>query len=244
MSNDEKKRWSLIAITGTIFLGACLIVSILQYISHKSSSSSILDQYCGLIINITGFAGFLCLLFNPSLFIIYFFIFYVYGLGNLIDNGNILGALCILVSVMFLWRIGALKKRKILKLSLLMILPVAALIRQIFSAGYISFLISFMHILGMLFIVRLMFMIFYQRTKSIMEHHTQVELSSEVCSKQELEWLTDVAKGEKYINICNKYNISESFLKKRLLELYKLLGVQNKTEFLTKYHECNFLPKE
>lgn len=240
MDSKERKRWQILAIIGTIFTFVCLIVSIFQYFIINSHYQLIFRKYVAMSINAIAFLGFVCLIFTPIDFWVYSIIFYVYGVGNFFDSGNMLGALCIFVSMLFLNRLGFFQKHKPLKIALLSILPTAGLVSQIFSINLVSFVISVFHIFAIGFILIILFIYFYPQLSSIQNVHSQISLSPEICTEEEIEWLSLLAKGEKYIGLSKRFNISESKVKQRILELYKILGVHNKTEFLTLYHGCKF----
>ena len=112
MDDKEKKRWFITAIIGTVFMGLCLVISIMQYFVYKISAPLFIERYIALFINLISFFCFVVLIFTPTHFGIYFVIFYLYGCGNLLDQGNILGALCIFISILFLKKMNLLKQKK------------------------------------------------------------------------------------------------------------------------------------
>lgn len=202
------------------------------------------QKYLAIFINLFSFFGFITLIFYPTNFRIYFAVFYVYGVGNLLDRGNILGAMCIFVSILFFNRLGYFKKHKAIKIALLSILPTFALFTQIWTEEPVFFVISFFHICGLGVMIVVLYIFFYHQLSSIQNVHTSMALSPDICTEDELDWLTMMSRGEKYISISKKYNVSESKVKQRMLELYKILDVRDKTEFLTVYHGCEFTHKK
>lgn len=240
MEYNEKKQWKLISIMGFIIATMCLTISIAQYIMFRRYEVIVLNRYVSLIINIVIFAVFSYLLFRPLDFKVYALGFYLYGAGNIMDNGHVLGVICIIVAAVFLFITDFFKKHKALKATLLSIIPAVALIIQYFLYGHIDFLITAMHIIAIIFLSYTVYTLFYPRFKELNEHHTVKFVNPEDCSEQDLRWLQGVLDGKKYIELAQEDGISESRVKSRMLELYKLFGVHSKTDFLAMYHNFIF----
>ena len=119
----------------------------------------------------------------------------------------------------------------VLKIIAFSIIPVASVFMQIFFEGQLMFWISAMHILGALFMMLLIFLLFYPRLKELGTQHFEKKIDSSLCTPQDLDFLTRVLAGEKYSAIAAFHNISESKLKARMLELYKILEVKDRVEF-------------
>ena len=62
-------------------------------------------------------------------------------------------------------------------------------------------------------------------------------LDSKTFTNQDLVFLEKVLAGTKYRDIAQLYEISESKVKNRMIEIYRILNVKGKTEFVTKF--CN-----
>ena len=60
------------------------------------------------------------------------------------------------------------------------------------------------------------------------------------CSPRDIEFLSSVLEGKKYSKIAFLHDVSESTVKARMVELYKMLDVKNRTEFLTMYNGFSF----
>jgi DNA-binding CsgD family transcriptional regulator len=235
---NEKKWWRIVAIAGTAVSLLCCIISIFQYFQYKQHETFLPLRYDSLTINSVAFICFVYLIFNPLHFRGYCVLFYIYGLGNLLDNGNILGFLCIVLCYVFLYMTDFFKKKRTFKIVLLAILPLVMLLTQFFRMGLVFFLISVMHIVGSSFITALIMLIFYPRLRELDAHRTVKYINPADCTPQELNWLQEVLGGMKYSVIAEHAGVSESKIKTRMLELYQVLGVHDKTEFLTLYHNC------
>lgn len=244
MDSNERKGWFMLAVGGAVFMGMCIAVSIIQYFVNKISSPMFIQKYAAIFINLVSFFGFVALIFYPTNFNIHFIIFYIYGIGNLLDSGNILGALCIFVATLFFKRLGHIRKHRSIKIILLLAPPTAALLSQIHTHGAVYFLVSVFHIVGLGVVIGVLYLFFYKQINSIQIVRTSVEIPENECTVEELEWLSMLAKGEKYISISKKFNISESKVKQRMLELYKIVGVHDKMEFMTAYRSCQFRHKK
>lgn len=238
MEYNEKKWWRIIAISGLCISALCCVISVFQYQQYKIQETLFLIRYDSIAINFFSLGCFIYLAFNPLHFRGYCLLFYVYGLGNLLDNGNILGFLCIILCYVFFYITDFFKTHRVVKIIAIAIPPLVMLGTQFFRMGLVFFLISVMHILGSIFITALIAMVFYPRLRELDSHRTVKYINPADCSEQELSWLQQVLAGAKYITIANEAHVSESKIKARMLELYKLLGVYDRTEFLTMYHNC------
>lgn len=243
MDEKEIKRWRVVAILGTVFMALCLAVSIVQFVAKGGNHNQSVFRYIAIIINAVAFLGFFTQIFAPGNFWLLASVFYIYGIGNFLDHGNILGGLCIIISIFFLTKLGFFYKHKVLKGILFLVLPVAGVVSQIFIVDYVFFLVTVFHFLGLLFLEKVFHTLFYEKMKAGLNHNERMELSQDLCTEDELKILTTLAEGNKYSQIAKQFNISESKLKQRLLELYRILGVKSKTEFLTEYHGCFFSHK-
>ncbi|MBQ4235287.1 MAG: hypothetical protein II716_00435 [Treponema sp.] len=243
MDDKEKKRWFITAIIGTVFMGLCLVISIMQYFVYKISAPLFIERYIALFINLISFFCFVVLIFTPTHFGIYFVIFYLYGCGNLLDQGNILGALCIFISILFLKKMNLLKQKKTLKLILLSILPSIALATQIWSKNPLYFMVSVLHVCGLAFMIFVIYIFFYPQIHNFQNMTASLKRPLENFSDEDMEWLSMLAKGEKYASIGKKFNVSESKVKQKVLELYKTIGVHDKVEFMKIYHDYQFPDK-
>src|SRR5574344_1346836 len=135
MEYNEKKWWHIVALTGVAITTVCCIISVFQYIQFKQFETFLPLRYDSLIINITALTCFIYLACNPLHFRGYSIMFYIYGTGNLLDNGNILGFLCIFVSFVFLYITDFFKTNKIVKTVVLSIPPLAMMVINTYRIG-------------------------------------------------------------------------------------------------------------
>lgn len=240
MEYNEKKWWQIVAVTGVVLTAACCVISVFQYIQIKQFETFLPIRYDSLIINTTAFICFMYLACNPLHFKAYYIMFYIYGTGNLLDNGNILGFLCIFVSFVFLYITDFFKTKKTLKTIVLCLPPLAMMCINMYRIGTVYALINIMHIVGSIFMILLVALVFYPRFKEMEAHRTIKYVNPADCSEDEIHWLQEVLSGAKYSFVAKEAHVSESKIKARMLELYEVLGVHDKTEFLTMYHQCDF----
>ncbi len=240
MLSNEKKVWTRVSYISFLVGFACFIVSFLQYFVDRRYELTFLRKYDSLLTNLVAFGGFFYLLFKPVSFTGYALVFYFYGIGNFLDDGNVIASLCITLSFLFLHRSGFMKKKKVLKTCLLLIIPMWALILQYFRHNLVFFLLAFMHIVGTVFILYLAYVLLYSKIKELEHINNTKILSKEKCTQQDIEYLKRVRDGEKYGKIAQLYNISESKIKSRMVELYELLDVKTRSEFLLLYHNYEF----
>lgn len=241
MEFRQKKIWSIVSVAGTIVTFLCFCISILQFFLDKQYSSFILLKYDSIIINTAAFLGFSYLIFSPLNYKVYGSLFYLYGIGNLLDNGNIIGLLCITLTFIFFNMIGFFDKYKYQKIVMLAIPAIVSLAIQFIRQGLVNFLVSIFHIIGAAFMGILILILYYPRLKKLGQTAYSVKImDSKDCTQMELDWLKAVLEGKKYFQIAREFNVSESKVKARMLELYKLLEVHDKTEFITMYHNYTF----
>ena len=240
MEFRQKKIWTIVSSAGTIVSFLCFCISIFQYFTEKQYSSFAPLKYDSLIINTTAFLCFVYLIFNPLNYKVYAFLFYVYGTGNFLDNGNVIGLLCFTLTAIFLNMTGFFKSCKYLKISVLAVPALTALAIQFVKQGFLYFIVSVFHIIGAVFMGLLIIILYYPRLKQLQTTYSIKELNSADCTQMDLEWLTAVLDGKKYIQIARESNVSESKVKARMLELYKILEVHDKTEFMTVYNNYVF----
>jgi len=240
MEYNERKYWHWISVVGFALAIVCMLTSIIQYKIYRQYEPLLICRYISIFINAVFLVNMSYLLFNPLHFTVYAAMLYIYGIGNLLDDGHVLSVLCIIVSAVFLYVTDFFKTRRMQKVIVLAIPPFAALLAQSFIYGRMHFLISAIHIISVLFLTSVLFVLFYPRLKELNEHNSIKFVNPNDCSEQDLKWIQQVMEGRKYFEITQENAISESKVKARMLELYKLFGAQNKTEFLTMYHNFIF----
>lgn len=237
----EKSFWRMASIAGTVFTAACLVVSLWQFFVMRPTEDFTPLMYVGVIVNSIAFFGFVYILLNPVNFAIYAFVFYVYGLGNILDNGHALGFVCVFTTFAFMYALGVLSTRRALKITLLSILPLALTGFQFYREGVLYGMITVMHLIGLVFMLFLVCLLFCPRFEELKERRITRELSTEDFSTQDVDWLTKVLSGKKYVEVAHDSGVSESKVKTRMLELYQMLGVHDRTEFLMFYHNSTFV---
>lgn len=236
MEIDEKKRWRIFAIAGMLFLILTCIISVLQYFDSKQYVEFIPGRYDSMVINFFALFCFIYMVFNPLHLKTYALVLYVYGLGNFLDRGILLGFICLLGSLAFFYEMDFFKTKKILKVILLYLPPLVLMFINIKPYGIVNFLVNLFHIFGIGIITCMILLLYYPRIQEMRQHKKVKYISRDSCSEQDLEWLRIVLKGDKYITIAKQYKVSESKVKTRMLELYKMLNAKDRTEFLTMYH--------
>lgn len=236
MELNEKKRWRIFAIAGMIFLIFTCIISVLQYFDSKQYVEFIPGRYDSMVINFFALFCFIYMVFNPLHLKTYALVLYVYGLGNFLDRGILLGFLCLIGSIAFFYEMDFFRTRKVLKAVLLYLPPLVLMVINIKPYGLVNFLVNMFHILGVGIITCMILLLYYPRIQEMRQHKKVKYISRDSCSEQDLEWLKIVLNGDKYITIAKEYKVSESKVKTRMLELYKTLNAKDRTEFLTMYH--------
>ncbi|WP_443096980.1 LuxR C-terminal-related transcriptional regulator [Treponema succinifaciens] len=240
MDFDEKKLWEILGRIGATITAFCLIVSLFQFFTDDSQNLDDIRKFIRIAINIIAFLLFLRLCFDSLDFRCYSVLFYCYGIGNFFDNGNILGILCLGLSFLFLNFSNFFKSYRSIKTCVFMILPVVSLTMQFFRSGSLVFLLSLAHIAGAVYMGFVAFAVLYPILKKAESVKRIKILEDTECSPRDIEFLSSVLEGKKYSKIAFLHDVSESTVKARMVELYKMLDVKNRTEFLTMYNGFSF----
>ncbi len=235
MQVQNKTVWRSIAISGALIMLLAFILSIFQYFAYKQYDQFFLVRYASLVINTELFACFVYMIFNPLDFIAYAIAFYIYAVGNLIDSGNILAMLFLVIAGLFFYITFFFTKHRVLKLVLLSVPLIAALGFQCYRLGAMNFCISLMHIVATVFIVVMIVTLLRPEIQKFREMKEVFYLDKSECTEQEVEWLNKVLSGSLYSSIAEESKVSESTVKIRMLKLYKMLDAKNKTEFCAMY---------
>ena len=244
MKFNERKTWQILAAVGFIFTAVCFVVSIFQFFQIRQYDAIPVMKFISLGINFLAFLGFCYLIFNCTNYWVCALVLYIYGIGNYIDDGNIIGTLCFSITIALFQKLGFFSSHKKTKVALLLICPVLALIFQAKNNEGILFVISMMHIFAACFLLAILISIIYPtiapNTTAETEYKEKV-LDPLKFSKQDIEFLNAAARGDYYDKIAKMNNMSESKVKARMFELYKMLEVKNKVEFLTLYSKHTFV---
>lgn len=238
MELENKKNWKKASTAGLIFSILCLIFAISH--ARMTPDEISFNKIIRLSSNFVAVNLFLYLFFNPLDFKVYAILFYVYGNANLLDNGNILGSLCISLSFLFLKSIDYFRKNRILKFCILYSISLACILVQLVQTGFTSFLFSVMHIFGTTLVVYFSWLLLSPKLEKSNRIQSEKILSSKEFSQRDVDFLENVLNGEKYSKMALINDISESTVKARMIELYHALGVNSKTEFITVYNGYKF----
>lgn len=239
MAKIDRKVWKKASAIGFAFTLLCLVACLIQY--KADSNADTLKKIVRIGINFLAVNFFFYLFFNPLAFKAYALLLYIYGCENFIDGGNVLGAICISASFVFLSAAGILNKHKNIKIACLFVLPMVSILFQLFHEGKIELLISVMNILGAIFIVYLTWLIIIPKVEQIYSAKTEKILDENKFTKRDIEFLEHVLNGKKYSSIAALYDISESSVKAQMIELYHYLGLNSRTEFLAFCNGCSFI---
>lgn len=234
------KTWKIIAKVGLAISIISLTISSLQYFQFRINEPFVPSKYVPVFINTVLFIGFIYLNFNPMNFRIYSGIFYIYGLGNLVDHGNVLAVTCLFVSALCLYFTGFFDEKKILKAVLLLIPAIICFALQVWEVKFIYSMISLMHIVGYILLMEIAYILIRPYLNLDSDEQKIKYLNSKTYTAQDMDWLTKVAAGYKYIEIAKEANVSESKVKAKMLELYTRLGAIDRVDFLSKYRNYRF----
>jgi DNA-binding CsgD family transcriptional regulator len=240
MQKTDKTLWRAFAIIGTLIMLVAFVISVMQYFTYKQHDALFLVRYDSLCINTQLLAAFIYLIFNPLNFRVYAISFYIFGVGNLLDNGNILGMVFLITASVFFFITGFFYKKRTLKIVLLLIPIALALAFQCTQSSLINFAISLMHIVAAAFLFSMLAALMYPEIKKLRSLREVVFIENPQVTQQDVDWLNKVLNGTRYITIALEADVSESSVKAQMLKLYKLLGANSKSEFCAMYHNSKF----
>jgi DNA-binding CsgD family transcriptional regulator len=200
------------------------------------------------MINIVAMVAFLYLLiFNPLNFVVYAVFCFLYGVGNLVEGGKIIGLLMALLSYAFLYKIEFFKTYKKLKNFIITLVFLVALGSQYrFGIEYVAssliYIFATLFLLGigiLLFLPELLKIRNLQKTSAIPEikepQKEVLRFPLDQFTRRDMQILQGILRGEKYEKIGGECGMALITLKKHVKVLFEKLDVKDRTEFLLKY---------
>lgn len=236
---QKRVLWRVLACFGFLLTSVSIIVNI--YVLPNSIYGEIGSfPYAGFIGNVVAALGFLLLIFFPQNFNIYSILFYLYGISNFLNKGNMLAILCIASSFSFMYCSGTLKKINIFASCSLVVFPFLCFFTQI-KAGKEFFLVSLCHLCAAVLIFCVLFFLLFPYIRRYFNQKQQKRLCSPDFTEVDVQNLTKIQQGQKYEAIAINMNISTSSVKTMMVRLYRNLGVTTREEFLITYNNTEFV---
>jgi len=240
-SFPQKRLWKILACVGFAITAAALFINIFVVHNHIHGDPGTVP-YAGFAGNIISFTCFFLLIFFPQNFKIYGIMFYLYGISNFLNNGNMLALFCTITSYAFMYCAGMLKKKNFVFILVLVLIPFICFLSQI-ASGKEQFLVSLALYTATLFIFSLLYFLLFPYIRKYFSQKQTEFLSAPDFSKEDVENLKKVQTGVKYEAIAIDKNVSGSSVKAMMVRLYRKLGVSTREEFLVAFNNTEFVFK-
>lgn len=227
----EKKIWQIIPVFGFSF---CLALVFTNYFmpSPESMPGQLMNTRSVLVVDaITGLA-FLYLMLQPERMAVYAYIFFLNGCLNIIDGGDMVGCLMFYLTFSIALRLGFFQKRHVIKLVLFFSALAAALLSQL-RLGTAKFLHSILFSGVMLLMLGFQFFIMRQYFSDLMPiRKKKINLASYPLQERDYDLIRRVLADEKYSSIAMEYSVTESAIKQRMRQIYRIFDVRDRNAFL------------
>jgi len=234
MDITEKQIWQTIPIIGAVF---SIFVIISNIASHDFVKLHPEDLFAltgvTILLAITAIV-FLYLIFFPSNIFLYPIICFVHGLLNIVDGGNIIGLMLVMLGCAFSLKSGFFKRRAQIKFFCLVLLLLGAMLSQLRYSIPI-FVNSLLNISIVAIIFLMFWFLFSSYFAELLPHRadiTDIHLGKYDLQKRDYDFIRQILENQKYDAIAMSHRISESAVKQRAGVIYRKLGVSNRTEFL------------
>ena len=237
-----------VSIVAVITLLRGIIGDFFNLPKHISTLQEKLSTYSFLIVNISTVICFIILIIKPEKLPFCSLISYIYGLGNLINPSNIgevgIGFSMMLLFYSSLWVQGFYKNHRLLKF-LLSILSFTIIILVNLIYGIQVFEYIFRNVLGysIIFTVTILMLTkhFIESKHSILGRKIldlRKFISNGTLNDRDVVWLKMILNGDKYSAIASETSVAEGTMRNRIREVFKILGVSDKKQFITIYDEA------
>jgi len=242
-NNSNKTAWRLIAILGLILMAMKLYFSIIELINLENifywQENETLPVFFNPIIYLASCIGFLFLIIKPLSFRVYFF-FALYYLVDTATGGGRENLIYLLIfTLLSAYRSGYLKnhaKNKLIASSLLFTLLLITQIRY----GLDFFIGTIFVVFGTILILLVTALFLSEEIKKFIKlNHPEVLMLNSIpnLTDRDKNYLRSIFKGEKFAYIASSNYVTLGTVKNRMREIYKILGVADKTELLIRYND-------
>lgn len=245
MSNSKHTRiWRLLAVIGSIlmFIATIRLYGKLTLLDNFffSKENEFIPDYIIFCVNIISFIAFIYLILKPLSFTVYFVFSFYYTVVTIIEGGNYTSFFFFILTLLCAYRSGFFIKKMQVKVILSFILFFLLLLTQI-RFGFDVLLKSILKICELLLILSVTaLMLSEEISKFIKLNNPSILILSDYPDLLERDkvFLKAVFAGEKFDYIASINSISPGTARNRMREVYKILGVADKTELLIRYSAC------
>lgn len=256
INNTNEKSFSAIYLVFIRFLSIVSVITLLRGVigdfftlpNNTNSFQDKLSTYSFLTINISTIICFIILFIKPDKLPLCSLISFIYGLGNLINPSNIgevgIGFSMMLLFYSSLWVQGFYKKHRLVK-TIISILSFVTIILANFIYGIQAVEYIFRYILGYSIIFSVIVLMltkhFIESKHSILGRKIldlRKYISDGSLNDRDVMWLKMILNRDKYSAIANQTSVAEGTMRNRIREVFKIIGVTDKKQFLTIYDEA------
>lgn len=242
-NNNNKLAWRLIAILGFILMsirlyGSIVKVSQMENIFYREPHE-ILPEVASPIFFFASSLAFLFLIIRPMSFRVYFIFSVIFLIDGLIGGGRNYLLYLFALSLLTAYRSGYLQKNARIKILISSILFTLLLLTQI-RYGFLYFIMTSLEVFGTALILLVTALLLSEEiNKFIKLNHPEVLMLSSVpnLTDRDKNFVRSIFNGEKFAYIASSNHVSLGTVKNRMSELYKIIGVADKTELLIRYND-------
>lgn len=186
--------------------------------------------------------AFIYLAIKPRHVYVYTIICTIQCFLNIVDGGNIIGMLFLFLGLSIAFRQGFFKTRAKIKIAFFSLILLAAFLFQI-RFGISTFLSSVLRGILVLFMFAFYVVLFNEYLKELLPKKTTrtIDLSIYQFTENECDYIRRVLRSEKYAYIAQHHAISESAIKQRMNQIYRKIGVTDRTSFLLMCQNANII---
>ncbi len=199
-----------------------------------------------IVLNILTALCFVFLYFRPDKLSLFAMISIVYSIPNLIakqENVGI-GYFMFMLFVMSLYVLNFFKRWKRTKICCVCVCFIFIMLVNLIH-GFELFEEKFFDVLGysiILLVIILMLLKYQLESKHSVLGHKILDLRKHIedgsISDRDVKWLKQILNREKYSSIANESAVADGTMRNRIREVFKIIGVTDKRQFVTIYDEA------
>lgn len=166
------------------------------------------------------------------------FAFFYTGVLLYVDPLNPLSTLIYFLGIISLYVRGLLRKKRIIK-NLLLSSGIIIILFSNIRYGWIFFLEDFQNKIISCIVCMLIFMFIVIEKNRSSQNNTVLDLSQfPDLTQRDKEWINLALSQEKYDTIARQYGLSPNYVKNRMRNIFKILGVPDRLALIAKYSGC------
>lgn len=243
-TTEQTRLWRLLAIFGSIVMAVAAIIlyrklTLLENFFYRKENEFV-PYFIIFIVNIFSFFAFVYLIFKPLSFTVYFAFSLYYTVVTIIEGGNYTSFFFFIFTMLSAYRNGFLIKNMKRKVTASLILFFLLFVTQI-RFGFDVFFESIIKIFALLLLLTVIALMLSEEVKKFIQSNQPSRLVLREYPdllERDKVFLKAVFAGEKFDYIASSNSMAPGTLRNRMREIYKIIGVADKTELLIRYSGC------